>query len=284
MGEKLKIAGVQMEPKILEKDRNLEECLRSIRSAAREGARLIVFPECTLTGYMFDNLEEALPVCEPVPGPSTEAISALCRELDVYVVVGLLEIDKGDCYNAAALLGPHGLVSKRRKSHIPCLGVDCFIKPGNLPLTVHDTDIGRIGVGICYDINFPEHARILALLGADILVYPANLPEHYSEFLVDYLIPTRAIENRVFVVAVNRVGEERGTRFMGRSKIANWHWDAAKAFPEGKPYEEDVIYADIEPATAREKHVVIVPRRMEVDLFGNRRPDLYSPLTQVHEA
>ena len=72
MKEKLKIAGVQMEPKILEKDRNLTTCLELIQATAREDARLIVFPECALTGYVFASLEEALPLCEPIPGPSTD--------------------------------------------------------------------------------------------------------------------------------------------------------------------------------------------------------------------
>ena len=108
MNEKLKIAAVQMEPKILEKDRNLTRCLELIQVTAREGAQLIVFPECALTGYVFTSLEEALPLCESIPGPSTEKILSLCRELNVYVVLGLLEREAGKCYNAAALLGSEG--------------------------------------------------------------------------------------------------------------------------------------------------------------------------------
>jgi predicted amidohydrolase len=281
MIEKVKVAAVQMEPKILKKESNLARCLEFIRITAVEGARLIVFPECALTGYMFANIEEALPFSEPIPGPSTKAIFGMCRELNVYVVIGLLEIDEGNCYNAAALIGPGGLVAKYRKTHLPCLGVDRFVKPGDLPLIVYDTEVGRIGMGICYDANFPEHARILALKGADIVVYPANWPEHYSEFLPEHLIPVRAIENRIFVIAVNRVGEERGTRFMGRSKISSWHWDPATAF-EGKRHDEDILYAEIEPATAREKHVAIIPGQIEVDLFVDRRPELYGILTEIY--
>jgi predicted amidohydrolase len=281
MVEKVKVAAVQMEPKILKKDRNLARCLELIRVTALENARLIVFPECALTGYMFASLEEALPFSEPIPGPSTNEIFGLCRELNVYVVIGLLEIDEGNFYNAAALIGPKGLVAKYRKTHLPCLGVDRFVKHGNLLLTVCDTNVGRIGMGICYDANFPEHARILALKGADIVVYPANWPEHYSQFLPEHLMPTRAIENRIFVVAVNRVGEERGTKFMGRSKISSWNWDPATAFREGKAHDEDIVYAEIEPATARGKHVVIIPGEIEVDLFADRRPELYGTLTKA---
>lgn len=276
MDAKLKVAAVQMEPQILEKDRNLTKCIELIQATAKEGARLIVFPECALTGYVFTSLEEALPFCEPIPGPSTERILRLCRELNVYVVVGLLESDAGKCYNAAAFLGPAGVLAKYRKTHLPFLGVDRFLNHGNLPLTVSQTEIARIGMGICYDINFPEHARVLALKGADIIVLPTNWPVR-REFVPEHIIPARAAENLVFVVAVNRVGEERGVRFIGRSKIA--HWAGGIALAEGKPYEEDILYAYIEVATAREKHLIFTPGQFEVDIFKDRRPELYAVIT-----
>jgi predicted amidohydrolase len=276
MNGKLKIAAVQMEPKILEKNRNLTRCLELIQVTASEGARLIVFPECALTGYVFTSLKEALPLCEPIPGPSTEKIIGVCRELNVYVVIGLLEREAGKCYNAAALLGPGGVLARYRKAHLPYLGVDRFVNHGNLPLSVSQTEIGRIGMGICYDINFPEHARVLALEGADIIVLPTNWPLR-REFVPEHIIPARAAENLVFVVAVNRVGEERGSRFIGRSKIA--HWAGGVALAEGKPYEEDILYAHIEPATAREKHLVFAPGEFEVDIFKDRRPELYGVIT-----
>lgn len=277
MNENLKIAAVQMEPKILEKDRNLTRCLDLIQVTAREGAQLIVFPECALTGYVFTSLEEALPLCESIPGASTGKIISVCRELNVYVVLGLLEREAGKCYNAAVLLGPRGMLAKYRKIHLPYLGVDRFVNHGDLPPTVCQTEIGRIGMGICYDINFPEHARVMALQGADIIVLPTNWPLH-REFVPEHIIPARAAENLVFIVAVNRAGEERGTRFIGRSKIA--HWSGGIALAEGKPYEEDILYANIEPATAREKHLVFTPGEFEVDIFKDRRPELYSVITE----
>ena len=277
MNEKLKIAAVQMEPKILEKDRNLTRCLELIQVTAREGAQLIVFPECALTGYVFTSLEEALPLCEPIPGPSTGIILSLCRELNVYVALGLLEREADKYYNAAVLLGPGGVLAKYQKIHLPYLGVDRFLNHGDLPPTVCQTEIGRIGIGICYDINFPEHARIMALQGADIIVLPTNWPLH-REFIPQYIVPARAAENLVFVVAVNRAGEERGTRFIGRSKIA--HCFGGIALAEGKPYEEDILYANIDPTTAREKHLVFTPGEFEVDIFKDRRPELYDVITK----
>jgi len=276
-GEKVKIACVQMEPKILEKRRNLRRCLELVRLAEREEARLIVFPECALTGYCFSSRDQALPIAEPIPGPSTEEIKAVCRQLDVFVVVGLLEKDGDNCYNAALLLGPDGLVGKYRKLHLPYLGVDRFLDEGNLPPTVYDTKLGKIGLGICYDMMFAEYSRLLALGGADLLIFPANWPET-GNIYPDYVVPTRAIENHVFCVAVNRVGTEKGTTFSGHSIIAHWF---GQALAKGKANEEDILYAEIEPADARQKHLVIVPEEHEVDFIKDRRPEFYGRVCQV---
>ena len=276
MVKKIKIAGVQMEPKISDKKANLERCLELIKLTAKKGARLIVFPECTLTGYCFSSREEALPFAEPIPGPSTEKLVATCRELNVYVVVGLFEKEGDKCYNTAVLLGPEGLVGKHRKLHLPYLGVDRFLEAGDLPLTAYDTDVGRIGIGICYDMMFPEHSRVLALQGADILVFPANWPETVRVY-PDYIIPTRAIENHVFCVAVNRVGKEREAEFPGLSKIVDLF---GQSLAEGKENEEDIIYAEIKPAEAGEKHLIIEQGKHEVNFINDRRPDYYGLVCQ----
>ena len=273
----VKVAAVQTEPKLLEKDNNLARCLELIQVSARQGARLIVFPECALTGYAFSSLEEAMPLCEPVPGPSTERIIAVCQQLNVYVVIGLLEVEIDEGYNTAVLLGPGGLLGKYRKVHLPYLGVDRFVSRGDNPLTVYETEVGRIGLGICYDSIFPEHARVLALKGADVFVLPTNWPEH-REVIPEHIIPARAAENLMYVVAVNRVGEERNTRFIGRSVIA--HYAGGRVLASGSPTREEVLYAEIEPARARDKHVVISPGVFEFDLFKDRRPELYGIITE----
>lgn len=277
MAEKVKIAGLQMEPRILQKESNLARCLELIRLAAGEGARLIVLPECALTGYCFSGLEEALLVAEPIPGPGTERIAALCRELGVYVVLGLLEKDGDKCYNAAALLGRRGLMGKHRKLHLPYLGVDRFLDHGDLPPTVYDTEVGKIGMGICYDLMFPEYSRVLALQGADLLVFPSNWPATGTVY-PDYIVPARAVENRVFCIAVDRVGEERGTKFLGRSIITHWF---GRSLAEGKPNGEDILYAEIEPAEARRKYFVVIPGQHEVDFIADRRPEFYGHVCQM---
>lgn len=276
MDETIKIAGIQMEPIILDKGRNLARCLELINIAAKEGARLVVFPEATLSGYIFGNLEEALPVVETIPGPSTEIIRDYCRELNIHVIVGLLEEDRGRHYNTAALVGPSGLIGKYRKFHLPYVGIDRFLNHGDLPWQVSDTDVGKIGLGICYDLDFPEHARALALMGAEVIVVVTNWPQGV-EFAPEHLIHARAIENSVYCLAVNRVGEERGVKFFGRSKFVDC---LGRSIAEGKPYQEDILYAEINPALAREKHQVRVPGEFEVDMIGDRRPELYRILTQ----
>ena len=276
MDEKVKIAGVQMEPKILEKGHNLSRCLDMIKITAKEGARLIVFPECALSGYVFSSLEEALPAAEPIPGPSTEKIIAACQELNVYVVIGLLERDDDKCYNAAALLGPRGLVGKHRKAHLPVLGVDRFLNHGDLPFIVYDTEVGRIGMGVCWEVLFPEHARTLALQGADLIALPTNWPEG-TEVMPELMVPARAVENHIHFVAVNRVGEERGFKFFGCSRITH---PFGTILADGKAYEEDVLYAEIRPAEAREKHVVVIPGEYEAHFFNERRPEFYGLIAQ----
>jgi predicted amidohydrolase len=274
LDKKIKIAVAQMLPNILDKDRNLAACLRLIKVTAKEAAQITVFPECALTGYVFTSLKEAIPMAENVPGPSTEQIAVLCRDLNIYVIVGLLEKDENKYYNAAVLMGPHGLIGKYRKLHTSYIGVDRFVDKGDLPLIVYQTDVGCIGMGICYDLRFPEHARILTILGADIIVFPTNWPEGV-EFTPRHIVPTRASENHVFCVAANRVGEERGFKFFGRSQITDFR---GQIIIEGRAYQEDIIYAEIDPTMAREKHQIFKAGEFESHTINDRRPEFYGTL------
>src|SRR5689334_13666794 len=106
MPQTLTVAAAQIEPKIFEKEANLEKIKEYARKAANMGAELIVFPEAALSGYCFGNLNECLPVTETIPGPSTTDLAKLCKELNVYLVIGMLEKAGGNVYNSAALVGP----------------------------------------------------------------------------------------------------------------------------------------------------------------------------------
>ncbi len=270
------IAAVQIDPKIMKNNENLEKIILETRAAAKKGANLVVFPECALSGYVFSSREEAIPFMESIPGISTERLTACCRELSVYVIYGLLEKAGDKYYNAAVMIGPKGLIGKYRKTHLPFLGIDRFIDAGNEPLQVYKTPIGNIGIHICYDCTFPENARIMALLGADIIALPTNWPEG-REIMANHVVITRAYENRVHLVAADRVGNERGARFLGHSKIVSASGDT---LVEASGDNEETIYAEVSLAEARQKHIVINAGEFEVDLIHDRRPELYGELTK----
>ena len=271
MKDKVRIAAVQIDPKLKKNDDNLEKITLKAKESAGEGAELVVFPECALTGYMFNSRKEALTSAETVPGPTTDKLTNLCQELNIHVVVGMLEVDGDQCFNVAVLMGPQGLVGKYRKTHLPFLGVDRFLDHGDKPFQVYSTPVGNIGMYICYDCNFPETARVMTLQGADILALPTNWPDGRGNISL-YVINTRALENRVFVVATDRVGTERGSRFLGMSKIANPMGDT---LAEGSRENEEILYAEANLAESRQKRLIIKPGEFELDLIGDRRPELY---------
>ena len=277
MRDKVKLAAVQMEPKIMKNKENLDKILQKMRTAASNGADLIVFPECALTGYVFASREEAVPFAETIPGPATAKLADCCQELGVHTVVGLLEKDADRCFNTAVLVGPQGLVGAYRKNHLPFLGIDRFFDRGDRPFQVYETPIGNIGIHICYDCNFPESARVMTLLGADILALPTNWPEG-REKVANYIVVTRAYENRVHIVAVDRVGTERGTRFIGLSKIVNARGDT---LADASSDKEEIIYAEVSLAEARQKSVIFKTDESELNFIGDRRPELYGELTKA---
>ena len=164
----IKLAGVQMDVALGDPGSNLQRIQSHLEAAANRGAQLIVFPECALTGYCFDSLDEANSVAQSIPGPSTETLARTCRDLQVHVIYGLLEKDGERLFNACVLVGPDGLVARYRKVHLPYLGVDRFATPGDEPFGVHAAGDVRIGMSICYDASFPESARVLALAASGI--------------------------------------------------------------------------------------------------------------------
>ena len=275
--DKVKIAGVQMNPIILDKKKNLDTCLESVKTAVGSGARLIVFPEAALTGYCFANLEEAIPLAETVPGPSTERILALCQSSKTFVIVGLIEREGNRYYNTAVLLGPQGLIGKYRKLHLPYLGIDRFLNHGDLPLTALDTEIGRIGIGICYDLSFPEHSRALALEGVEIVVNITNWPGRATDPNFTRLVHVRAYENAVYYLAVNRVGVEREWSFFGSSMAAD---PSGASVALAKENEEEIFYVEIDPTVARQKHYIVIPGELEIDRMRDRRPEFYGELVE----
>lgn len=273
----VKVAVAQMDPKLGQNATNLARILALFREAARQGARLVVFPECAVSGYGFADLAAGYAAAETIPGPATGALAAVCRETGAYAVVGLLErCGDANVYNSAALVGPGGVVGVYRKAHLPLLGVDRFTTPGDSGFRVWETAIGRVGMVICYDLRFPEATRVLALDGADIVALPTNWPDG-SQNAPQLVTRTRALENRVFLLACNRCGEESGFWFFGHSQITDPGGDVLAEAGDG----EELCYAEIEPAQARQKRIVLRSGTFELDTVGDRRPDLYGALAKV---
>jgi predicted amidohydrolase len=268
-----KIAAVQLDCTLGDVPGNLRGVRQRLGEAAALGAKLVIFPECVLSGYCYQSKDEAMPHAQPLPGLASDAIVEDCARLDVFTVVGLLERDGDQLFNACLLAGPSGLIATYRKIHLPYLGVDRFTTPGDRPFAVHDLGGLRVGMNICYDGSFPESARVLTLLGADLVVLPTNWPT--GALATVCLTEARALENHVYYAAVNRVGEERGFRFIGRSRIVGV--DGA-FLAQGQPEGEEILVATIEPELARRKRVVKVPGEHEIDRVNDRRPEMYAPL------
>jgi predicted amidohydrolase len=274
----MRVAVAQLDPKLGERERNLEACLRQLEEAVVAGAQLLILPECAVPGYMFESLEEGLSYAEEVPGPTTEAFTRACERLDAYVICGLLQRDGDLLRNAAVFVGPDGLIGTYWKTHLPFLGVDRFVTPGD-ELTVWETPLGRIGVEICYDLRFPEVTRTLALKGADLVAHPTNFPMA-AKVQTELITVARAAENRIYLLTANRVGKERWGEFCGWSQIVDPY---GKRLEEAGETEEALLVADVDVEKARDKDYVI-PGEYELYLFGHRRPELYGALVEEQSA
>lgn len=292
----LRAAVVQMDVRIGENDANFARILERLEETAENGAKLVIFPECALSGYCFESLDEAGPYADA--RDEFDHLSAVCYKLGLTGVVGYLEqssvkatVDVGpgvrqhirqpdSLYNSAVICSPpneQGLCGANyRKTHLPTLGIDRFVTPGE-EFKVYDAPFGKLGVLICYDIRFSEAARCLSLKGADVIALPTNWPEG-AESAPDFLTRARAWENRVYILAANRVGVERGRRFIGRSQIVA---PTGEILCEAGAEEETILYADLDLSLARQKRIVIEPGEWELDITGDRRPDLYGELTKT---
>ena len=276
----LRVAAVQSDPQVgLEnKEANGAATLQQIRETAANGARLIVLPELASTGYSFDNREEAYAHAEPVPeGPTCTAWTALAKELDVYIVAGIAESDDITLYDTAVLIGPEGFIGKYQKTHLWNREKLIFTPGTSYP--IFETRIGRIGLLICWDIWFPEVARILTAQGADIICSvnnwvwtPPPLFDDAGNCMASYLTMGASHVNGVPIVAANRVGSERGGKFLGCSLITGVNGWPIGGIADAE--QKAVLYADLDIMAARS---AVVWSDLN-DLSRDRRTDLYDTL------
>lgn len=273
----MKVACVQMEPRIGEVKANVARSLQLIDQAAAAGATLVVLPELCNTGYVFETREEALGLSEEIPGgPTCEAWLTAARKHSIFVVAGITEREGDKLYNSAVLLGPRGYVGRYRKNHL--WGAENTIfEPGNLGVPVFDVGAGRVACAICYDIWFPEIFRLAALQGADLLCVATNwvpMPEQpaHVPMMANILAMGGAHANSMFVAAADRIGVERGQPFLGNSLIVS-HTGWAMAGPASLDREE-ILMADIDLADARRnRHLTEFNERLR-----DRRTDLYGEM------
>jgi N-carbamoylputrescine amidase len=266
-----------------DKSRELErECAR-IREAAAAGARIICLKELFNTPYFCTRQDvDLFDLAEPLPGPTTDHLSALARELEVVLIVPVFERSMaGVTFNSAAVIDADGtVIGKYRKTHIPQdpgFEEKFYFAPGDLGYQVWNTRYAKIGVLICWDQWYPEAARITALKGAQILFYPTAigwLPEEKASLGAaqhnawETVQRGHAVANGCFVAAVNRVGTEDGTEFWGQSFVSNPY---GEVMVRGSEVDEEVLLADCD-LQALEDFRRIWP------FFRDRRTDLCADL------
>ncbi|MET0854771.1 MAG: carbon-nitrogen hydrolase family protein, partial [Microterricola sp.] len=240
---------------------NLDSYEAVIRSLAADGVALVVFPECGLTGYLFDSAEEVKAAAILADGPEIQRLRAISRELGIVTVVGFLQTDPttNKRYNTAATIDGDE-VTLYQKAHLPYLGADRFVDVGDHAPVVVDTRAGRIGMNICYDLRYPEWARSLGLDGAQIMVHLTNWALQ-AEPVARILPPARAMENAMYVLVADRGDSERGVDFVGLSGIYEPNGSTRLLCERG----DHLLTADIDLDLARRSKIVIDPGVFELD-------------------
>jgi len=271
----IKVAACQIDPQLGEVDRNLERIERALGEAARNGVQLAVLPEAAVTGYAYASLDEAMPVARRAKMVAEDRLAELAQRYEMAVICGSLEPEHDEIYNLAHIISADGRRFRYRKAHLPFLGVDRFTTPGPDAPRVYELEGLRIGVMICYDLRFPESARILGLEGADLIALPTNWPRGV-EFHPELFAPARAAENHCYLLACDRVGTERSTTFIGRSILVDY--DGTR-LATASDVEEEVLVGEVDPVAARATHVRLHPGEHEWDTIADRRPGLYGRLT-----
>lgn len=271
-----RVAACQIDPQLGEVDRNLERIERAVAEAAEAGAALAVLPEAAVTGYAFTSLDEALPVARRAGAVAADRLAALAAKHTMTVICGTLEAQGDEIFNAALLMTADGRRFTYRKMHLPFLGIDRFATPGPDAPSVVEVNGLRIGVLICYDLRFPEAARMCALDGADLIALPTNWPVGVN-FHPGIFAPARAAENHCYLLASDRVGTERGVTFIGRSLLIDYDGNQLAVASDT---EEALLIGEIDPEAARQTHVRRRPGEHEWDTMADRRPGLYRRLLE----
>jgi N-carbamoylputrescine amidase len=270
-------------------DENFEKALEFIRNAASRGAQVVCLPELFRSEYFCqEELHSNFALAEEVPGPSTQEFAALAQELGIVIVASVFERRAPGIYhNTAAILDADGsLAGRYRKMHVPddpLYHEKFYFTPGDTGFRAWNTRFDRLGVLVCWDQWFPEAARIAALDGARILLYPTAIgwhPSEKSEFgkaqhsAWQTIQRSHAIANGIFVAAVNRIGhegpEQGGLEFWGASFVCN---PAGTILCEASHDREEIL---VVPCDLQEIDMI----RTHWPFLRDRRLDAYKDLSE----
>jgi predicted amidohydrolase len=273
--KRFRAAAAQTLARLGDIEHNIGLSTRLVEEAVRQGAELVVLPECMDTGYLFDSAEHCRALAERVPdGPFVSAMSALARKHDIFLASGITEWDpaRGRVFNSGILLDRQGRVAIHYHKQFLATHDQNWFTFGERGCPVADTDLGRIGLMICFDGRIPEIARSLALQGAEIIVDMANF---FAMDQAEMWGPARAYENGVWLVAATKAGYERSIYYPGGSMVVD---------PNGRvvakmPYDRHgVIVADVFPEWAHDKTVYAANNK-----FADRRPATYGILLENYQ-
>jgi predicted amidohydrolase len=275
MKDKIKIALAQISSQRENKEKNLQKIEELTIKAKEQAADLVIFPELSLSGYVVrDQIYE---LAETVPGPSVQRIIKLAKDTGMYVVFGMPELSektKATIFNTAVFVGPEGLIGKYRKMYLPTHSVfeeKRYFRPG-YQTPVFSTELGNIGLCICYDIFFPELFRLLRLKGAQLIVCISASPAVRRGYF-EILTSARALENTAFLAYVNLSGVQDGLQFWGGSRVACPNGDV---LARARYDEEDFVVCEVDYNDLRAAEPFIPTLR---DL----RPELYDKLKKLSE-
>ncbi len=258
------IGYVQTDPLFGEKEHNFQQIENLLRD---KKADLIVLPELFATGYTFTSKEEATNLAEDKEGITSKFLKKIANLTNAIIVGGFIEKDDEMIYNSAMLVSNSEVIGVYRKIHL-YYKEKLWFSPGDKKLKVYEVNNFKVGMMICFDWIFPETARSLALLGADIIAHSANLVLPFCQ----KAMITRCLENRVFAITANRIGNEvRGNdnfNFTGGSQITSYNGEILSSAPVDKTH---VDFVEIDLKNARNKNL-----NEFNELFSDRRPDYYS--------
>ncbi|MHA1987460.1 MAG: nitrilase-related carbon-nitrogen hydrolase [Promethearchaeota archaeon] len=244
----IKVGYVQTSPLFGNKDKNFEQIENLLVDVK---ADLIVLPELFATGYTFISKDEAVSLAEVSEGKTSQFLIKISKLTGAIIVGGYVEKAGDDIYNSAMIVSNNQIIDSYRKLHL-YYKEKLWFSPGDKSLKVYEINNIKIGIMICFDWIFPEMARSLALLGADIIAHPANLVLPYCQ----KAMITRCLENRIYGVTANRIGQEiRGQdnfKFTGVSQITSHNGNVLSAAPNNEIY---IDFAEVDISKARDKRL-----------------------------